>query len=213
MAQALAWVFELDVVQRALLWWYRRRHPRLQSPQIEAIYAYSEVPSEPDGYVRTLPRTLFDDPSTRDAWEDLVDAFVPVSWSRAYRLEIRYLAPPIGKKYRAIARPGDPFPHVFDDSDDSADDSADVVFPRILLARLVIRDDVAGDDVVITRRCTKYAGPTRDFKNVRVHDMFPFDDHAENVRTYACVRILDGSFRSWDVPYDSTDFMRDTSRT
>lgn len=168
------------VIDAILRWWYTT--PRCTGPKIKVIYAFNEGPEHLGGYHRTLPR---DAPLTGA----LTRLYIPPEWT-AYRLEIRYELQ--GKKYRRIVR------GPLHDLDLLGTD----IFPRILLARLLPRDGSDAVEVNITSRVAKYAGPDRSFVNVRLTDLFPFDDHEDNATRFACLRILDASFRVWDIPFD-----------
>jgi hypothetical protein len=171
-----------SLVDIVLRWWYRA--PTCTGPKIKVIYAFNQGPEHLGGYHRTLPR---DAPLTGA----LARLYIPKEWGDDYRLEIRYELK--NKKYRRIVR--GPLTDVKLDGDGSPE-------PRILLARLIPREDTDAIAVDVTPRVAKYAGPDRAFPDVRLADMFPFDDNEDNATRFKCLRIMDAKFRVWDVPFD-----------
>ena len=183
-------------MDRFLKWWYGVGSPANTVVKIKAIYVFNEGLEINGGYHRMISRDHADaflDPTNDRRWENIVRGVIPSVWTH-YRVEIRYERG--GKKYRHIVRPGQP-----------------LTFPkrqpfggtaRVVLARLMPREDAHPPSraVDITARALKYAGPGNSFDNVRLTDMLPFDDHEDNATRFSCVRFIDGTFRSWDVPYD-----------
>lgn len=86
---------------------------------------------------------------------------------RGWRVEIRYKID--GSKFRAIARPGEPFPTIVEDAKFSA--------PRVL--KVYLEHAESGDKVDITKRYLKFAGPSGDWhgSSVKVYDLFPNNDN------------------------------------
>ena len=114
------------------------------------------------------------------------------------RLEVRYTAH--GKPYRLLLREKDvlDFPPY-----DPAEPRCPM--PRgIISARLLNSEKDVDYDV--TSRVVKYQGPKGDFHAglgayVRVQDMFPFDDQADNAARFKVLRVMDVTGRVRDFPY------------
>jgi hypothetical protein len=195
-------LLDTPLADRVLRWWFKSSYSI--HPRIKTVYAFNENADDTyGGYSRVLPRDAFD--LHFSTWERVAQKYIPHrEWGDRYRLEIRYEY--LGKKYRMILRPGD-------DMDFARLTDTAQAHSRVLLARLMPSD---GDDPVnVTARVAKYAGPLRTFDNVRITDMFPFDDHDRNAAHFSCLRIIDGSFRVWDVPYDPVNnpVVKDTGDT
>ena len=67
-----------------------------------------------------------------------------------------------------------------------------------------------GKDVNVTARVQKYQGPHGDFYEglglqVRVHDMFPFDDHEDTSVRFAGLDVLDAQARRASFSYAQND--------
>lgn len=182
--------------ERILRWWFRAPATGAsQLPRIKAIYAYNEGPEHMGGYHRTISRDFSEALLERQGtttWEPLLRSKIPDEWGDTYRLEIRYELR--GKKYRAVVRPGNVLELM-----------APVNAPRLLSARLMPRPETDANIVDVTTRALKYAGTSRTFDNVRMCDLFPFDDHDDNATRFACIRFIDATFRCWDVPYDLSE--------
>lgn len=183
--------------------WLRRltgatSDPRREShgPTAYRIYAFNNNDAaDSGGFYRELQLHLFE-PST---WEE--DVRHLTGWSD-FRVEVRYTFR--HKKYRMVLHPGDrcEFPPY-------AEPAAPACrLPKgMLSARL---QGPAGCDVDcdVTTRVMKYQGPRGDFHaglglRVRVHEMFPFDDHSDNALRFSHLRIMDTMARLHDLPYAS----------
>ena len=114
------------------------------------------------------------------------------------RLEVRYTAH--GKPYRLILR----------EKDTLSFPPYDPAEPRcpcpkgIISARLVNPEKNVDHDV--TPRVCKYQGPKADFHAglgayVRVQDMFPFDDQADNAVRFKSMRVMDVTGRVREFSY------------
>lgn len=167
-------------------------HARPQhEPRAYRVYVFNEGPQP--GYYKEVPVTYFD-PAT---WE--ADAREITKWS-AFRMEVRYTFR--HKKYRMVLRPGDPCP--FPPYDEPAATSCRM--PKgVLSARL--QGPLGSDiDCDVTQRVMKYQGPKGDFHaglglKLKLQDMFPFDDQADNSARFSHLRIMDTTARLHDLSY------------
>lgn len=160
-------------------------------PAVYRVYVFNEGGGT--GFHRDLPVKYFDP----DTWE--ATARDLTGWTR-FRVEVRYTFR--HKKYRMVLRPGDactfpPYP----------EPSAPACrLPKgVLSARLqgALGTDI---DCDVTSRVLKYQGPRGDFHaglglKVRLHDMFPFDDQADNTARFTHLRVLDTMARVLDFSY------------
>lgn len=186
-------------VLRAMLLeaWYRVFPPMING--VTKVYAFNE--SDEPGFHAPLPASIMETHDAPPPWDAVEDA---TGWPRS-RLDVRYLLN--GKKYRRFCS-GEQQQQPTSTSEDppvvpsmGTDRKA-----RILSARLLPFPDgtLGAQPVDVTSRIQKCAGPNRDFGGgtVTVRDAFPFDDHDDNAARFRCIRILDASFKMWDVPYD-----------
>lgn len=165
--------------------------------RLHKVYAFNDDDSQ--GFYREIPVHLFDP----GAWESSVrDA---TGWTD-FRAEVRYTYR--HKKYRMVLRRGDrcTFPPYAEPSGPTCR------LPKgVLSARL--QGPLGSDiDCDVTRRVLKYQGPRGDFHaglglRVRLHDMFPFDDHADNAARFTHLRVLDTMARVRDVSYGANPDM------
>lgn len=167
-------------------------------PTAYRVYVFNEGGGE--GFHREMSPRYFDP----EAWEESVRELT--AWTR-FRVEVRYTFR--NKKYRMILRPGDtctfpPYP----------EPSAPACrLPKgVLSARL---QGTRGTDIDcdVTSRVLKYQGPRGDFHaglglSVRLQDMFPFDDQADNTARFTHLRVLDTMARVTDLPYKDNPEMR-----
>lgn len=169
-----------------LLGFYGRAPPATWA--LKKIYVFNEGP-EP-GVVREFDPARF----PLDVWETHVED--ATGWTQ-FRLEIRYAVK--GHKYRLVLRQGDPviFPPYQDFWPARRGPSG------IVSASLIRRRDQKAVDV--TDRVRKYSGPHADWheglsSELRLHDMFPFDDHDDNAERFECLRAWDvrTGLRQWD---------------
>ena len=189
----LAWV----IVRAWMRCTFGPQRPEHHGPTPYRIYVFNEKPDDcGGGYHRELSPEYFD-PAT---WER--DAREMTGWTD-FRAEVRYTFR--GKKYRMVLRPGDPsaFPGAAFYTDSTA--PACRLPKGVLSARLQGRLG-SGIDADVTGRVMKYQGPRGDFHaglglHVRVHDMFPFDDQADNCARFSHLRIMDTTARLHDLPY------------
>lgn len=165
-------------------------------PRIYRTYVFNEGTEEP-GFSRELGMySMY--AVTRPNWETEIRELT--GWT-SFRVEARYVFR--HKKYRMILRPGDasPFPMYTEPSAPACR------LPKgVLSARL---QGPAGSDIDcdVTKRVFKYQGPRGDFHSglglvVKIRDMFPFDDHADNAARFSHLRIIDTCARIRDIPYD-----------
>lgn len=166
-------------------------------PKPYRIYVFNE--SQASGFHREVPVRFFDPAN----WER--DIRELTGWS-SFRVEVRYVFR--HKKYRMVLRPGDAC-----DFAPYAEPSAPACrLPKgVLSARLqgCLGSDI---DCDVTSRVFKYQGPQGDFHaglglRVRLHDMFPFDDHVDNAKRFTHLRIMDTMARIIDVPYPDNPVM------
>lgn len=161
-------------------------------PAIYRVYAFNEA-SDGESYHREIPVKYFD-PAT---WE--ADVRKLTEW-QSFRVEVRYTFR--HKKYRMVLHPGDAC--AFPPYTEAAAPACRL--PKgVLSARLQGRLG-SGIDTDVTARVMKYQGPRGDFHaglglHVRMHDMFPFDDHADNSARFSHLRIMDTAARLHDLPY------------
>ncbi len=170
--------------------------PAAGSPRVYRVYLFNEGPdTDAAGYHRELsPRYL--DP---DTWER--DVRELTGWA-AFRVEIRYEFR--HKKYRMVLRPGDAM---------ALPPYADASAPSCRLPKGVLSARLQGPlgsgiDCDVTSRVMKYQGPRGDFHSglgleVRMHDMFPFDDVSDNCARFTHLRIMDVTGRLLDLPFGS----------
>lgn len=178
--------------------WSPAHKPATRDPKMYLVYVFNEghgpgfhVP----GFYKEISLQLFD-PET---WE--TDVREMTGWFR-FRVEVRYTYR--HKKYRLVLRPGDrcPFPMY-----------AEPTAPPCRLPKGVLSARLQGAvgssiDCDVTHRILKYQGPLGDFHaglglTVKVQDMFPFDDQADNSARFTHLRIMDTSGRLHDIPYDT----------
>jgi hypothetical protein len=182
-----------------------------RDPTITAVYAFCE----------DTPPSIDDDPDWTDVLKVPVDQFSfetfedatwkPAEWT-SYRVEVRYVY--MNKKYRIVLRRGERAvlpPCRAEEGKCGAGAGggrAKIRLPRgVLSARLASRDEDPTDDIDITGRVKKYAGPWGNFHatSLRVRDMFPFDDHESNADRFAGVRIVDAWGRTKLFSYVDND--------
>jgi hypothetical protein len=189
----LAWIV-------AKSWWRRLLGLQASSrdhhaPAIYRIYAFNESqhPGCP-GFYRELSPAYFD-PAT---WER--DAKDLTGWPRL-RVEVRYMFR--HRKYRMVLHDGDAcqFPPYGDPATPACRLPKGVLYARL---QGPLGSDVDWD---VTSRVMKYQGPRGDFHaslglHVTMHDMFPFDDHADNAERFSHLRIMDTAATLHDLPYD-----------
>jgi len=139
--------------------------------------------------------------STYD-FKDITEWFIPdEDWKRDiqaefpdwpdWRVEVRYSYK--GHKFRMLLRPDDEFTWPLPVTDEIDSHFHCVRAPHgILAASLLPRPGSGAREMDITTRVQKYAGVTRDFHGtlVRVHDMFPMDDHEENAGRFSGIRVI-----------------------
>lgn len=174
----------------------------VHGPRAYRVYIFNESTDEDDErrrfYQELAPR-YFD----ADSWEP--DARDLTGWAR-FRVEVRYVFR--NKKYRMVLRPGDKC--VFPPYQDASAPACRL--PRgVLSARLqgALGSDI---DCDVTERVMKYQGPRGDFHaglglTVRLQDMFPFDDHADNAQRFTHLRLMDTTARLTDLPYRTNPAM------
>lgn len=163
----------------------------MHEPRAYRVYVFNE--GEEPGFFKEIPVTFFDAAS----WE--ADAREITKWT-SFRMEVRYTFR--HKKYRLVLRPGDTctFPPYHEPSAPACR------LPKgVLSARL--QGPLGSDiDCDVTQRVMKYQGPKGDFHaglglKVRLHDMFPFDDHADNTTRFSHLRMMDTTARLHDLSY------------
>lgn len=173
----------------------RLARPRPAAEGVYKVYVLNEAP-EPGATVRELSARDFD-PA---AW--LAQAARAAPEFESLRVEVRYVYR--GAKYRAVLRPGDDAEAVLPPGAAGAGGGL-LAPPRVVSARL--QGPPGSDDVDrdVTARVRKYQGPARDFHGwgVRLHDMFPFEDHDDDARVYSHLRIVDARARVTDLDYAS----------
>ncbi len=166
-------------------------------PEAYRIYAFNEG-GDP-GFHREIPVRYF----CPETWErDIQDL---TGWD-AIRVEIRYILR--HKKYRLVLRPGDtctfpPYPEPA---------APALRLPRGVLSARLQGAPGSGIDTDITPRVLKYQGPKGDFHaglglKVRLFDMLPFDDHADNALRFTHLRLVDTNARITDFPYGGNPVM------
>lgn len=165
--------------------------PMRHGPEAYRIYAFNEGGDA--GFHREIPVRYF----SAESWER--DVHELTGWD-AVRVEVRYALR--HKKYRMVLRPGDactfpPYP----------EPSAPACrLPRGVLSARLQGAPGSGIDTDVTARVLKYQGPKGDFHaglglRVRLHDMLPFDDHADNALRFTHLRIVDTHGRVADLSY------------
>ena len=159
-----------------LRWWFAKP----QDVRVAKAYAFNVSPTPAAGWHEPL---RYDAAGWAGAgWEREVERLT--GFARA-RLELRLVD--CGRKRRVVLYPGDLLDPTFPPP------------PRkiVINARLLPRGpDARGMDV--TRRFQKYIG-----NNLQtVHDMFPFDDHADNAERFSHVRVIDLAMTVTDVPLE-----------
>lgn len=134
-----------------------------------------------------------------------------------FRVEVRYLFE--GRKYRMVLRPGDPcrLPSPRRAHGAGAGTESSCRMPRGVLSASLQGPPGSGHRCDVTRRVLKYQGPDGDFHagaglRVRVHDMFPFDDHVANAAEYRHLRLIDTLAKVHDVPYADNPFLPPMNR-
>lgn len=171
--------------------------PQADDWAVLRVFAFREPVDGDDGagddagFVEIAPRDFRID----GTWEaDVADL---TGWT-SFRAEVRYALR--GKKYRAVLRPGDAIawpPY------GGAPRPACRLPKGVILARLC-GPETAGCDV--TARVQKYGGPHKDFHagaglRVRVQDMFPFDDQADNAERFDRLVVTDALGRTATYAY------------
>lgn len=186
----LAWVAARTYARRV---WPAAPAPTRHGPTAYRVYAFNEEEGAPGGFFRELSPRAFD-PVT---WE--ADVREQTGWT-AFRVEVRYVFR--HKKYRMVLHRGDrcPFPPY-----------AEPTAPACRLPKGVLSARLQGSlgskvDSDVTARVMKYQGPRGDFHTglglrVHVHELFPFDDHADNAARFSHLRIMDTMARLHDLPY------------
>jgi len=163
------------MVDAFLRWWHRRPPTK---PRVVKTYAFNAGDSVHGfhEFVRFDPETW-----TGAGWEAAVRQ---ETGFEQCRVEIRLVEG--ARKRRVVLYPGD---------------LCDPTFPQpprrvIVAARLIARQNTDASTMDITKRVQKYIGnPLKS-----IHDMFPFDDHADNVQRFTHVRIIDLLLTLVDVP-------------
>lgn len=167
-------------------------------PKAYRIYAFNEGGGE--GFHRELSCRTF----RPGSWEQ--DTRASTGWD-SFRVEVRYMFR--HKKYRMVLRPGDacafpPYP----------EPSAPACrLPLGVLSARLQGPKGSDIDCDVTSRVLKYQGPKGDFHaglglRVRLKDMFPFDDHSDNVARFSHLRVVDTTARVADMPYAHNPCMR-----
>jgi len=194
----LAWKKAMCVLKLAVLmvksWvrpWLPASATTAHGPRAYRVYVFNEGPGE--GFHRELPTRYFD-PAT---WES--DAAELTGWKR-FRMEVRYMFR--HKKYRMVLRHGDVC--TFPPYQDSAAPACRL--PKGVLSARLQGPRGSDIDCDVTTRVLKYQGPRGDFHaglglKVRLQDMFPFDDQADNAARFTHLRVLDTMARVLDMPY------------
>lgn len=132
------------------------------------------------------------------SWESRLAPSLP-DWRDAattWRVEARYELN--GRKYRALARPGSPFPAIAR----AAANARLFRVPRVLVATLVASDGRRTD---ITRRVHKYLGPRGDWHGSRVEsfDLFPSDDPDHHLERGYTIELFDAGFEVRHVRFEA----------
>lgn len=187
----LVWVYVTSLLKRYV--WSSGSKAVNHGPKLYLVYVFNEGPDP--GFYKEVALQFFD-PET---WE--ADVREITGWTR-FRVELRYTFR--HKKYRMVLRPGDtcPFPMY-------AEPSAPACrLPKGVLSARLQGAVGSNIDCDVTHRILKYQGPRGDFHaglglRVKVQDMFPFDDQADNAARFTHLRIMDTSARLHDVPYDT----------
>lgn len=170
-----------------------------QAPWVYRVYVFNE--GDPGGDPRATAcfhREVSPGVLRPDTWEQDVRAVTGFS---EFRVELRYVFR--HKRYRMVLRPGDScqFPPYQDASAPACR------LPKGVLSARLQGPVGSGIDCDVTARVLKYQGPRGDFHaglglRVALHDMFPFDDHADNAARFTHLRVLDTMARVHDLPYD-----------
>lgn len=165
-----------------------------RAPVVYRVYIFNETAGRPGFFRETSPHAF--DP---DTWER--DTREATDWP-AFRVEVRYTYR--RKKYRMVLRPGDKCV-LFQDPTTTPEAPACRLPKGVLSARL---QGPPGSDIDcdVTPRVLKYQGPRGDFHaglglRVRLQDMFPFDDNADNAARFTHLRLLDTMARVHDMPF------------
>ena len=177
--------------------WARRWQGGGQDSRPEAyrVYVFNEGTDAAPGSLHREISPRYLDPTS---WErDIAEL---TGWD-TFRVEIRYTFH--HKKYRMVLRSGDPcrFPPY-------RDPTTHCRLPKGVLSARLQGAKGSEIDSDVTARVLKYQGPQGDFHaglglRVRLHDMFPFDDHSDNVLRFSHLRVLDTRARIVDLPYAS----------
>ena len=114
------------------------------------------------------------------------------------RLEVRYTAH--GKPYRLLLREKDVLDFPPYDPEEPR-----CPMPRGIISASLLNAE-KGVDHDVTSRVVKYQGPKGDFHAglgayVRVQDMFPFDDQADNAARFERMRVMDVTGRVREFSY------------
>lgn len=170
---------------------------KVHGPTAYRVYLFNQGTGV--GFHREVAPRYFD-PQT---WEQ--DAADLTGWTD-FRAEIRYILR--NKKYRMVLHRGDAcaFPPYQEPQAPACR------LPKgVLSARLQgsLGSDIDWD---VTSRVMKYQGPKGDFHaglglRVTLHEMFPFDDHADNSSRFTHLRMMDTMGRLHDVSYTSNRSM------
>ena len=182
----LCWIAARGHASTCIRRWTNGPHSPKNHHRVYRVYAFNE--GKGPGFHREISLRMF----RADTWED--DVRELTGWESP-RLEVRYVLR--NKKYRMVLRPGDACRVPLDEPAHRV--------ARLLSARL---HGPRGADIEcdVTDRVLKYQGPRGDFHassglRVRVHDMFPFDDHADNVARFSHVRLVDSVGNVKDLDY------------
>lgn len=191
-------VYQLNLAWLMVQSWYRRMRAVApcdathHGPTAYRIYVFNE--SGEDGFYREVSPAYFDP----DNWEQ--DAKDLTGWPKV-RAEVRYTFRK--KKYRMVLHEGDQcvFPPY-------AEPTAPACrLPKGVLSARLQGPLGSGIDCDVTARVMKYQGPRGDFHaglglHVRMHELLPFDDHADNCVRFSHLRIMDTLARLHDLPYE-----------
>lgn len=166
--------------------------PGQRGPTAYRIYAFN-LADAPDGFFKELPPRMFS-PATWE--EDVRDA---TGWP-AFRVEVRYVFR--HKKYRMVLHQGDACSF----SPYSEPSTPACRLPKGVLSARLQGPPGSKVDTDVTTRVMKYQGPRGDFHaglglRVQLHEMFPFDDHADNASRFSHLRLMDTMARLHDLPY------------
>ena len=160
-----------------------------------AFMVYKAVAVDEEAGVSALVTRAFD----LNDWEESVR--VATGWTtERVRVDVRYLAH--GRKYRLVLRRGDTA-HL-----GSLPERHRGGPKGVIAAELRGVGDCRSVD--ITRRVLKYQGPARDFHSamglrVSVTEMFPYDDAAELMHSFATLVLVDSFARTHVIPIACDD--------